>query len=181
VPIPVRARLAEDFSSIEQFSLHGVFPDQEGTAVGITPTAITTTLARVFPFYVPETLVVNQVLVKQLAAVTTGYIFGVFDRTGARVWTSGAVSTTGTGWLAITASLPITLTAGTYYFAVTNNNTVSAVAGIAGSSALVAATPPRWGTVPATAGAMPASITPTAITETVGGWPIYVVLSNWTT
>jgi hypothetical protein len=174
--------MVEDFSSMEQLALRTAgFPDQEGTAVAITPTAIGATVARVFPFYVPETLIANHVGVKQLAAVTNGYVFAIFDRAGARIWTSGAVSTTGTGWLGITTGAPFTLTAGEYYFAVSNNNTVSAVGGIAGSSALAAAGAPRWGTVPATLGAMPASITPAAVTETVGGWPIYVVLSNWTT
>lgn len=176
----IRARLLEDFSEIEQLSLKTCsWPQVDGTEATLTPTALGASVARVFPFYVPKSIVVNHILIKTPAAVTAGYQFGIFDRVGNRLWNSGAVTTVA-GFTAITAGLPITIE-GQHYFAVTNNNAVSAVGGLAVSPALAAASIPRWGTVPATLGAMPATISPAAITESVGGFPVYVVLSNWTT
>lgn len=179
-PVPVLSRLSEQFSEIEQLSLKTAsWPQVDGTETTLTPSALGATTARVFPFYTPKTLIVNQILVKTPTAQTGAWQFGIFDSTGARVWNSGAVTTTA-NFTAITAALPITLE-GQYYFVVTNNNSAASTTALAVSPALAAASVPRWGTIAVTAGAMPASINPAAITETVGGFPVYTVLSNWTT
>jgi hypothetical protein len=120
------------------------------------------------------------VVIKTPAAVANGYRFGIFDSTGTQVWTSGAVSTTA-NYTTVTANTPFTLTPGTYYFAVTNNGSGSVTGGLSVTVALGSASLPRFGTVSITAGAMPSSINPSAITETTGGWPVWVVLSATTT
>jgi hypothetical protein len=164
--------------ALEHFNLSRAYP------FGGTPTTLTATnhaanVARVFPFALTGDLTVNRVLIRTNAVLSNCLILGLFDSTGARVWTSGVQSTLATAWLSISVSA-LALTPGTYYFATTNNNVVSTTAAYSVTPALGLSVP-RWGTVPATAGAMPTSIDPTQITETTGGWMAYVVLSNWTT
>lgn len=175
--IPVRSRLFDDPAVVEQVALRRNFPEVD-TAGTLTPAALGTTTCRVFPFTLPRATTLAHVAIKTPAALAAAFQFGIFDRTGARKWTSGAVATVA-GYTQVTAGLPVVLDEGTHYFGVTNNNngTLVTTAALAVSSALAAAVLPRWGTVTATAGAMPASINPAAITETVGGFPIYTMLS----
>lgn len=164
-----------------QLNLVQFYPEA-GHAVGasISSTTLSATICRIYPFYVHDAIVVNTVKIKSIAAIANAFQFGIFDENGTRVWTSGAQSTV-VGVMNVTTNLPVTLRQGTYYFGVTNNNTASGTASLSVSAAAGSAGYPRWGTVAATSGAMPASITPSAITETVGGWPIFVQLSEWTT
>ena len=170
--------------AIQQLNLLDAWPGMAGANATpvrtLTPTGLSATVARVFPFFVPDNMTVYQVAMETVAAVTNGLILGIFDSAGARVWTSGAQSTVA-GIMVVTTSLPITLKAGIYYFATTNNNVSSATAAYQTTPPFTAASVPRWGTVATTSGAMPASIDPTAITETVGGFMCYGVLSSWTT
>jgi hypothetical protein len=165
--------------AVRQFALVDAWPDPAGAAGTLSPTALGATTARVFPFLLPGPLVLNRAIIKTPAAAAAAFQFAIFSEVGARLWTSGAVATV-LGYTVLTAAA-IALPAGQLFFAVTNNNAVSAVAALAVSPALAAASIPRWGTVPATLGAMPATIDPTAITETVGGFPVYVVLGEWAT
>jgi hypothetical protein len=158
-------------------SLASNYPEPATASTTLTPFTLGSNVARVFPFQVNGNITVNQVLVQTAAACTNCYQFGIFASDGTRAWTSGAVSST-TTYAAITANMPVTMTPGQYYFAVTNNNSNSFTAGLDVTAAFPAASVPRWGTVAATSGAMPASINPAAITETVGGFPVYVVLSS---
>lgn len=150
----------------------------EGTPATLTPAALTATVARVFPFTIQGNLTLNRVIVKSPAAQTTGFQFGIFDDLGVRSWSSGAASLTANYTTLTAAGAP--LGPGTYLFAVTNNNSASATAALQVCAPLMAASMPGYGTVPATNGAMPATIDPATITKTVGGWPIYVTLSEWT-
>lgn len=162
-----------------QYALAAAWPDPAGTAGTVTPAALTATLARIFPFFLPGPMTLNRVVIKTPAAVTSGYQFGIFGEAGAKLWSSGGVTTV-LGYTVITVS-SVALPAGELFFAVTNNNSSTATGGLAIGPALAAASVPRWGTVPTTAGAMPVSIDPTQITEAIGGFPIYVTLSDWAT
>ena len=95
--------------------------------------------------------------------MTNGYQFGLFNSSGTRVWTSGAVTTT-VGMTSITANLPVTLPAGQYYWVTTNNGLTSGTAALQAPAAPTTNLP-RMGTVAAVGGAMPASLTPTGITR----------------
>ncbi len=149
--------------------------------MSLSTTTHSATLARVFPFVIAGTITVNQVAMKTFAAGTNNIQLGIFSSNGTRLWTSGNQSTVA-GIMTVTTSLPVTLTPGTYYFATTvGTATVSATAVYQTTPVFPSASVPRWGTVPATGGVMPTSIDPTSITETVGGFMTYTVLSNWTT
>ena len=152
-----------------------------GASTTLTPTTHTATVARVFPFEVDRPITVNAVYVRTNAVLSNCLILGIYNESGTRLWQSGVLSTVLTGWVPVTANLPITLPVGLYYLASTNNNVASTTAAYTVTPALGTATLPRWGTVPATAGAIPASITPASITKTVGGWMNYILLSNVTT
>jgi hypothetical protein len=147
----------------------------------MTPTAHAANVAKVFPFEVDRPITVNVVTIRTNAAVANCLIMGIYDSAGNRLWQSGVLSTVATNTVPVTANLPITLPVGTYYFVTVNNNVVSATAAYTVTSAVGAVGFPRWGTVPAVNGAIPASINPAAITETTGGWLAYVQLSNITT
>jgi len=152
-----------------------------GAPTTLTPTTHAANVARIFPFEIDRPITVNRLIIRTNAALATCLILGIFNSSGTQIWTSGVISTLTTRWVVVSANLPITLPVGTYYFATTNNNVTSSTAAYTITPALGGADLPRWGTVPATAGAMPGSIDPTAITETVGGWMCYVLLSNVTT
>jgi hypothetical protein len=147
----------------------------------MTASAHLATVARVFPFELDRNITVNVVTIRTNAALSNCLILGIFDSNGARLWQSGVLSTVATNTVSVTANLPVTLTAGTYYFATTNNNVVSTTAAYTVTPAVGSTSFPRWGTVPTTNGAMPASINPSAITEATGGWMCYVSLSYVTT
>jgi hypothetical protein len=138
-------------------------------------------VARVFPFEIDRPITVNAIYVRTNAVLSNCLILGIYNESGTCLWQSGVLSTVLTGWVPVTTNLPITLPVGAYYMASTNNNVVSTTAAYTVTPALGTATLPRWGTVPATAGAIPASINPAAITKTVGGWMCYALLSNVTT
>lgn len=147
------------------------------TAVSVTPTALGATNARVFPFYLPHSLNVAKVYMNTPNAVTVSLEVAIFDAGGTQLWTSG-VQGTAANITTITPATGVRLGAGmNYYFAIVNANKVSATAAYWFSPALSAATIPRWGQVAATLGAMPTSITVGSINATVGGWPIFTVLS----
>jgi hypothetical protein len=166
--------------SLMQFNLFQAIP-YTTTPTTLTPTAHAANVARVFSFELNRPITVNVVSIRTNGAVNTCLILGIFNATGAQMWQSGAFNTVATNIVPVTANMPITLPVGTYYFATTNNNVVSATAAYTITSAVGAVGFPRWGTVPAVNGAMPASINPAAITETTGGWMCYVQLSNVTT
>lgn len=163
----------------QQYSLINSYP-LGGATTTLTPTTHTATVARVFPFEINRPIIINRLIIKTQAALANCLILGIYDSAGTRLWTSGVLSTVA-GWVVVSASLPITLPVGTYYFATTNNNITGTTAEYTITPALGTASLPRWGTVPTTGGVMPASIDPTAITETVGGWMCYVLLSGVTT
>jgi hypothetical protein len=137
----------------------------------------------VFPFHLSGPLTINGLYIRSNAALSACLLIGIFDSTGAQVLVTGALDTV-SGWIAVTSgttpSLPVTLQPGDYYCAATNNNVTDATLAYKVTPNLIDATIPRWGTVPATAGAMPASIDPTAITKTTGGWIAEIVLSSVT-
>jgi hypothetical protein len=164
--------------ALSTFNLSQAYPFG-GAATTLTATNHAATVARVFPFTLPGAITVNRLLIRTNAVLSNCLQLGIFDSTGTRLWTSGVLSTVATAWLSVSVSA-LALGPGTYYFASTNNNVVSTTAAYA-VTPVIGLSVPRWGTVPATAGAMPASIDPTQITETTGGWMSYVVLSEWTT
>jgi len=149
-----------------------------GAPTTLTPTNHAANVARVFPFEVDRPITVSRIIIRTNAALANCLILGIFDSAGNRIWTSGVLSTLATRWVIISSGLPITLPVGTYYFATTNNNVTSTTAAYTVTPALGGADIPRWGTVPATSGAMPTSINPAAITPKVGGWMCYILLSN---
>lgn len=151
-----------------------------GAPTTMTPTVHTATVARVQPFTLSGAMTVNQIRIRTNAVLANCLRLGIFDSTGAQVWASGVLSTVATNWVTVAVSA-LALPAGDYYFATTNNNVASTTAAYTVTPAIGAVGVARWGTVPATAGAMPASINPAAITETTGGWMSYVTLSEWTT
>ena len=152
-----------------------------GAPTTLTATTHSATVARVFPFEIDRPITVNAIYVRTNAVLSNCLILGIYNESGTRLWQSGVLSTVLTGWVPVTTNLPITLPVGAYYMASTNNNVASTTAAYTVTPALGTATLPRWGTVPATAGAIPASINPAAITKTVGGWMCYALLSNVTT
>lgn len=160
--------------ALMQFNLNQSYPF-DGTPATLTPTAHGATVARVFPFDLPGSLTLARVLIRTNAALANSLRVGLYNSTGQQVWTAGPLATVATGWVNVTAN-NASLTPGTYYWVSTNNNVVSTTATYAVTPA-AGLTLPRWGTVPATLGAMPASINPAAITSTTGGWMAYVLLS----
>jgi len=151
-----------------------------GAPTTLTATTHSATVARVSPFEIDRPITVNAIYVRTNAVLSNCLILGIYNESGTRLWQSGVLSTVLTGWVPVTTNLPVTLPVGLYYLASTNNNVVSTTAAYTVTPALGTATLPRWGTVPATAGAIPASINPAAITKTVGGWMNYILLSNVT-
>jgi hypothetical protein len=156
-----------------------------GTPTTLTPTTHTATKAYVFPFELDRAMTLNAVYIRTAAVLSNCLIIGIFNSAGTQVWKSGVLSTLLTDWIAVTSggtpAFPVTLPAGTYYFVTTNNNVTSSTAAYAVTPVIgTGATLPRWGYVAATAGAMPSSITPAAITKSLGGWMCYVILSNVT-
>jgi len=155
-----------------------------GAMTTLTATNHTATVARIFEFELAASLTLAAVYIRTNAVLSNCLRLGIYNSAGTQVWASGVLSTIATSWLAITSggtpAFPISLLPGAYYFATTNNNVTSTTAAYAVSPALGGAILPRWGTVPTSAGAMPASITPASITKTVGGWMCYVLLSSVT-
>jgi hypothetical protein len=152
-----------------------------GTPTTMKPNDIGASTCLVYPFEIDRNITVTAMYIRSNVAVSNCLQIGIYDRTGTRLYGSGALSTVATGWIAVTG-ISITLASGTYYFGTTNNNPPTG----GGSSAYTVtpgigtATLPRWGSVPTSNGAMPASITPASITKTAGGWMCYVLLSSVT-
>jgi hypothetical protein len=166
--------------AVRQYHLRQELPVPEGTPGTLAPSALGATTCRVFPFRIGGELALGRVLLRTLAALANGYRVGIFDEAGARRWESGPVTTV-VGLTVLSAGLPVTLPAGTYFLALTNNGSSSSTAALQVSAALPASALPRWGTVATAAGAMPAAIAPAAIAEAVGGFPVYATLSEWAT
>jgi hypothetical protein len=148
------------------------------TATTVTANAWTTTIGRVFPFYLDANINIAKIYLSTPATGTgANWQVGIFDGGGNQIYASGAITPTA-NITTVTPGTAFKLAAGqTYYFMVTNNNSSNATATMLVTPALSAATLPRWGTLAVTAGAIPASITPGSITATVGGFPVYTVLS----
>ncbi len=167
-------------NTCSQLALRQFYPYGEAASVSFSPNTHGATVAYVYPFEVYSPLTVNQVAVRTAAALTNCLVLGIFNSAGAQVWASGAIGTAGAGWTTTTANLPVTMAPGQYYFATTNNNNTSGVTAFTGTPLTGTATMPRWGTVPASLGAMPASINPSAITKADLNFMVYVLLNNWT-
>jgi hypothetical protein len=150
-----------------------------GPPATLTPTALGASTCRVYPFEIDRNITVTAIYIRSNAVVANSLLIGIYDSTGTRLYVSNALSTVATGWVAVTG-ISVTLASGTYYFATTNNNVASSTAAYAVTPGIGTATLPRWGSVATTNGAMPASITPSSITETAGGWMCYVLLSSVT-
>lgn len=91
------------------------------SVAGPTPTNITNVIARVVKFENPAAITVAKVYLFGVGAVANLYKFAIYrDSDKARVWESGLVTSAVNTWLAITAGLPVILTANAdYWFAVT--------------------------------------------------------------
>lgn len=161
------------------FPIASDFPLQNGTA-NISPSTHSSSVARVFPFYMPHYLIVNAVIIKTALIVADVFQWAIFNASGTQVFSTGTQSSVN-GWVTVTTGTPFTMTPGTYYGASTNANNAGVTSALTMSVAVGTASLPRYGTVAATSGAMPASIDPTAITETTGGWMNQVLLSGVTT
>lgn len=159
---------------IKVFSLAANVPSAEFPLTNGTPNAITASLCRIMPFTFPGTMTVNRIGIRNVASLADCMQLGLFDSAGARVWTSGALSAA-SGWQEISTNLPISLTNQTYYWGLTNNNLSSATSVYTMSTNIGSPWMTGFGTVPATNGVMPSSITPGSITKTIGGWPCYVL------
>jgi hypothetical protein len=93
---------------------------------GPTPTGIGTTVARCVQFTPPANITVNRIRLFGVGVTTNLYMFAIYPVGSAtsKLWESGTVTTAANIWLAISAGLPITLTAGTrYWFCVTAAST----------------------------------------------------------
>jgi len=150
-----------------------------GAPTTMTPTALGASTCRIYPFEIDRNITVNAIYIRSNAAVSNCLLVGIYDSTGTRLYASGALSTVATGWITITG-ISFTLASGTHYFGTTNNNVASTTAAYTVTPSIGTATLPRWGSVATSSGAMPASITPSSITKTAGGWMCYVLLSTVT-
>jgi len=150
-----------------------------GTSTTLTPTALGASTCLVYPFEIYRNITVTAIYVRSNAALSNCLLVGIYDSTGTRLYASSALSTVATGWVAVTG-ISVTLASGTYYFGTTNNNVASSTSAYTVTPSIGTATLPRWGSVTTSSGALPASITPSSITKTVGGWMCYVLFSTVT-
>ncbi len=150
-----------------------------GAPATLTPNALGASTCRVYPFEIDRNLTVTAIYIRSRRVLTDCLLIGIYDSAGTLLYVSNPLSTVLSGWIAITG-ISVTLASGTYYFGTTNNNVASNVAAYTVTPDIETAALPRWGSVPAFNGAMPASITPSSITESVGGWMCYVLLSSVT-
>lgn len=151
-----------------------------GAPTTLTPTALGASTCLVYPFEIDRNITVTAIYLRSGTSVVANcLLIGIYDSTGTRLYASGALTTVASGWIAITG-ISVTLASGTYYFGTTNNNVVNGGAAYAVTPGIGTATLPRWGSVATSSGAMPASITPSSITKTAGGWMCYVLLSSVT-
>lgn len=160
--------------SIKVFSLAAHCPGSDAMLSTLTPTGLTASLCRVMPFTMPGNMTINKIVMRFANSLADAAQLGIFDSQGVRVWNSGALSIT-TNWNEITVNLPVSLTNQTYYWRLTNNNLVSGTAAYNTSTGVGSGVMPGFGTVAATNGVMPTSITPASINMTAGGWPCYVM------
>lgn len=170
---PVRAKpLMQDFP----FQVGAVAP----TGVAVTATTFGQTLARVAPFMIFEGMFLKTVTISTPAtSAGIGFDFGIYDDLGVRQWYTGNQVPTA-GITTITNALKVWLPEGQYYWAV-SARTANTTASILCTPALSSAAIPRFGTIPVTSGTLPTNFNPeTGITKTVGGFPLYVTLTEWT-
>lgn len=165
--------------AVSQVALIDAWP-WGGTPVTFSPVTHGNSVAYVFPFTLWSPMVINQVAIKTAAVVAGCLQLGIFDATGNQKWTSGALSTLLAAWVKTTVNLPVTLQAGQYYFATTNNGSAAGTAAYYGVPTSGSADMPRWGTVACSGGAMPGSIAPGSITKADLNFMCYALLETWT-
>ncbi|MCJ7424132.1 hypothetical protein MUP01_07675 [Candidatus Bathyarchaeota archaeon] len=150
-----------------------------GTPTTLTPTTLGASTCLVYPFEIDRNITVTAIYIRSNAAISNCLRVGIYDSAGTRLYASNALSTVATGWITVTG-ISITLASGTYHFGTTNNGVSSSTAAYTVTPGIGAATLPSWGSVSTSGGALPASITPSLVTKTVGGWMCYVLLSSVT-
>jgi hypothetical protein len=164
------------FGEFLRNTVPGFFGAAAETPVATSPTTLGATTARVFPFSLPRSDWIVKVAMATPSALASAMQLGIYGASGAnRIWNPGALTTTA-NITVITPTLFAIAGGIFYHFAITNNNTVSATTSYLFSPAFVA-TIARFGTVAATNGVMPTTITPASITATVGGFPLYTWLA----
>lgn len=147
------------------------------TPVAVTPTTLGSTTARVFPFATDSAEYILKVYIHTPSAVASSMQLACFESLGHRAYNSGTQGTSAnitsistTNWFLPGGAI--------MFWAITNANLTSSTTAYYFSPAFAAATLARWGTVAATSGAMPSTITPSGITATVGGFACYTVLGT---
>ena len=150
-----------------------------GPPATLTPNALSASTCRIYPFEIDRNITVTAIYIHSNRVLANCLLIGIYDSAGTRLYVSNPLSTVLSGWIAITG-ISVTLASGTCYFGTTNNNVASTVAAYTVTPNIDIAALPRWGYVSAVNGAMPASITPSSITESAGGWMCYVLLSSVT-
>jgi hypothetical protein len=151
-----------------------------GAPTTMTPNTLGASTCLVYPFEIDRNITVTAIYIRSYAAVSSNPCLrvGIYDSTGTNLYASSALSTVA-GWIAVTG-ISVTLASGTYYFGTTNNGVTGGSAAYYVTPSIGTATLPRWGSVSASSGLMPASIAPSSITKTAGGWMCYVLLSSVT-
>ena len=150
-----------------------------GAPTTLTPTALGASTCLVYPFEICRNITVTAIYIRSNTVVSNCLLVGIYDSTGTRLYASTALSTVASGWITVTG-ISVTLASGTYYFGTTNNNVANSGAAYTVTPGIGTATLPRWGSVATSNGALPASITPSSIAKTVGGWMCYVLFSTVT-
>lgn len=99
--------------------------------VAATPTNITTSVARVSYFRLPQDFTVNKIRYYGVGGVTTTYRIAIYNGdTLARILTETAFTTTANTWGEIGSSLALSLAAGQLYFIACSVNATGTTAGV---------------------------------------------------
>jgi hypothetical protein len=169
----------------------------------VTPTQLTTTVARISYFVPPADIVVNKIRFYGAGTVASVYTCAIYNGdTLARLTTSLTLSTTSGAWGSVGSALNLTLTAGQLYFMAVSVNTTGTTAGLmclgtsmaAPAQAQITVLPKSWpgnldidskyicgayAQFAVTAGAMP---DPAATIATQGAWtggmPLFFLDNN---
>lgn len=174
--VPPRKRPLQNKNLIAEFSSQIATATTVPTAISLT--TLSNSVARVVPFQLAAGMYVNRIFVSTPATGTGTMECGIFDDMGVQVYSSGAV-TGAANITTISIASPMWLPANQYYWALTARTTGTQTLLV--TPVLSAATLPRWGTIAVSSGTLPVRIRPEQdITKTVGGFPAYVTLSEWT-